>query len=116
MLGARGIWFLAGSLCVFNISAQQLFPEKRVLLVLRSELALQERISKIRHFLLILGIVLRSDLAAQDRILKIRVLASLNEAAPRPSLFRVFFVWNRLESVSCHFCGQGFWSRAREVV
>ena len=31
---------------------------------------------------------------------------------PRPSLFRGVrqFVWNRLESVSCHFCGQGFWS------
>ena len=43
-----------------------------------------------------------------------------NEAAPRPSLFRGVrqFVWNHLESVSCHF----FWSgllvkrRAREVV
>ena len=34
------------------------------------------------------------------------------EAAPRPSLFRGFrqFVWNHLESVSCHFCGKGFWS------
>ena len=36
----------------------------------------------------------------------------LGEAAPRPSLFRGVrqFVWNHLESVSCHFCGQGFWS------
>ena len=32
--------------------------------------------------------------------------------APRPSLFRGVHqcVWNHLESVSCHFCGQGFWS------
>ena len=34
-----------------------------------------------------------------------------NEAAPRPSPFRGVrqFAWNHLESVSCHFCGQGFW-------
>ena len=37
---------------------------------------------------------------------------SIAEAAPRPSLFRGVrqFVWNHLASVSCHFCGQGFWS------
>ena len=39
-----------------------------------------------------------------------------NEAAPRPPLFRGVrqFVWNHLESVSCHFCGRGFWSSVEQ--
>ena len=38
------------------------------------------------------------------------------EAAPRPSLLRGVrqFFWNHLESVSCHFCGQGFWSSVKQ--
>ena len=41
-----------------------------------------------------------------------RSVCLFSEAAPTPSLFRGVrqLVWNHLESVSCHFCGQGFWS------
>ena len=37
---------------------------------------------------------------------------SIPKKKTHPSLFRGVrqFVWNHLESVSCHFCGQGFWS------
>ena len=60
-------------------------PEKRARLCLRSDLALQDPIWEIRHFLLILCSFLRSVLAEQDRILTIWVLASLGKG--RSTLF-----------------------------
>ena len=76
-------------------------PEKRVLLFLRSDLALEERILKISIKSAENAIFLRSDLRVQDRILKIRVLASLGKwrkkshrQASLGGRFRYFFFFS----------------------
>ena len=60
-----------------TVSERGRFPEKRALLFLRSDLALQERILKTSTKSAENAFFLRSVLTVQDRIFKIRVFASL---------------------------------------
>ena len=85
------------------------FPEKRAILFLRSDLALQDRLLKISKKTAENTLFSRSDLTVQDRILKIRSLASLgwgqNDYLPNLYSRRIIF-----GNSTCFMCRkENFW-------